>query len=60
MDGWDAVLWIVGGYLAVLALVRFMLARRTQALKELRERAAAEPRPVKPAPVAAENVVSGN
>lgn len=59
MDGWDAVLWIVGGYVAVLALVRFMLSRRAQALQELRDRAAAEPRPVKPAPVDAENVASG-
>lgn len=56
MDGWDAVLWIVGGYVAVLALVRFMLARRSQALKDLRDRAAAEVRsPAKPVPADAES-----
>lgn len=61
MDGWDAVLWIVGGYVAALALVRFMLARRSQALKELRDRAAAEARPpAKPATADAEHVASGN
>lgn len=59
MDGWDAVLWIVGGYVAVLALVRFMLARRSQALKELRDRAAAEARPpAKPATADAEKIAA--
>ncbi|HEX5445587.1 MAG TPA: hypothetical protein VFW87_17300 [Pirellulales bacterium] len=45
MDGWEIALWAVAGYAAVMALVRFMAARRTEVLRELRERAEAQPRP---------------
>lgn len=41
MDGWDIALWSVAAYLAVVTLVRFMAARRSKVLDELRQRAAA-------------------
>jgi hypothetical protein len=57
MDCWDTALWVVAAYVAAMVLVRFMLARREQAIKELRERAAAEPRPpVNAAPADAETI----
>lgn len=55
MDGWEIALWVAAGYVAIMALVRFMSARRTEVLKELRERADAQPRqPVKKASPAGE------
>ena len=36
MDGWDFVLLVAAGYVAVTALVRLMLRRRNQMLDELR------------------------
>ena len=45
MDGWELALWAAAGYFAVMVLVRFMMARRTEVLRELRERAEAQPRP---------------
>ena len=36
MDAWDLVLLIVVSYLAVMALVKLMLARRDQVVKDLR------------------------
>lgn len=41
MDGWDIAIWTVAAYVAVLTLVRFMTARRTKILDDLRQRAAA-------------------
>jgi hypothetical protein len=41
MDGWDIALWSTAAYVAVLALVRFMTARRNKILDDLRQRAAA-------------------
>jgi hypothetical protein len=35
MDGWDIVVLIVVSYVAVMALVRLMLARRDRLLKDL-------------------------
>lgn len=40
MDGWDFVVWAVAAYVAVLTLVRFMIARRKKVLDDLRQRAA--------------------
>lgn len=45
MDGWEIALWAAAAYTAVLTLVRFMSARRTAVLEELRQRADAQPRP---------------
>lgn len=51
MDGWEIALWVAAAYVAVLTLVRFMTARRSAVLEELRQRADAQPRqPVKKAP----------
>lgn len=51
MDGWEIALWVAAAYVAVLTLVRFMSARRSAVLEELRQRADAQPRqPVKKAP----------
>jgi len=36
MDGWDVALWILAAYVAVVALVRMMLAHREQATARLR------------------------
>jgi len=36
MDGWDVTLLVAAGYIAVTALVRLMLHRRAQVLKDLR------------------------
>ena len=36
MDGWDLVLLIVVSYVAVMALVRLMLARRDRLVSDLR------------------------
>lgn len=41
MDGWDIAIWAVAAYVAVLALVRYMTARRKKVLDDLRQRAAA-------------------
>ncbi len=35
MDGWDLVLLVAAAYLAVTALVRLMLRRRSQVLDDL-------------------------
>ncbi|HEX7448688.1 MAG TPA: hypothetical protein VF306_14145 [Pirellulales bacterium] len=48
MDGWEIALWVVAGYVAVMVLVRFMSARRLEVLRELRERAEAQPRSAQP------------
>jgi hypothetical protein len=37
MDRWNWVLLIVGGYVAVVALVRLMLGRRNHLLGQFRE-----------------------
>lgn len=44
MDGWSIALLLAAGYVAVMALVRIMLARRGTIVGELREQAAAEQR----------------
>jgi hypothetical protein len=44
MDGWDIVLLVVAGYVAVSALVRLMLRRRNQMLDELRQQVGRERR----------------
>ena len=44
MDGWEAVLWGLAGYLAIVPLVRMMLARRERLLVEFRGRMADERR----------------
>jgi hypothetical protein len=44
MEGWEIALLAVSGYVAVMALVRLMLARRDRLLKELREQAENEAR----------------
>ncbi|HWB10019.1 MAG TPA: hypothetical protein VG826_12375 [Pirellulales bacterium] len=41
MDAWDIALWSVAAYIGVVALVRFMTARRNKILDDLRQRAAA-------------------
>lgn len=57
MDGWEIALWVVAAYIAALTLVRFMSARRTAVLEELRQRADAQPRqPVKKAAPPGEQV----
>lgn len=45
MDGWEIALWAAAGYIAVMVLVRMMSARRGEVLRELRDRAEAQPRP---------------
>jgi len=35
MDGWDIALLVLAGYLAVVALVRLMIRRRDQLLRQL-------------------------
>jgi hypothetical protein len=37
MDGWDVVLLVAAGYVALSALVRLMLRRRNQMFDELRQ-----------------------
>ncbi len=37
MDAWDVVLLVVMSYVAVMALVRLMLARRERLIKDLRK-----------------------
>lgn len=44
MDGWDIALLSIMGYLAILALVRQMLARRDSLLAEFRIQIEAERR----------------
>lgn len=44
MDGWEVALWAAAGYLAVVPLVRMMLARRERLLVEFRARMADEKR----------------
>lgn len=53
MDGWDIALWSIAAYIAVVTLVRFMTARRSKVLDELRQRAAAA-QASRPAPVETE------
>jgi hypothetical protein len=38
MNRWDAVLLVVVGYVAAMALVRLMIQRRSQVLDEFRRR----------------------
>lgn len=42
MDGWDIAVLVFAGYLAVVALVRLMLAERDQVVGRLRGKAEAE------------------
>jgi hypothetical protein len=44
MDGWSVGLLVGAGYVAVMRLVRLMLARRDQLMRELEEQIAAEKR----------------
>jgi hypothetical protein len=44
LDSWNVALLGLAGYLAVMVLVRLMIARRNKLLVELREQAAAEQR----------------
>jgi hypothetical protein len=37
MDRWDVLIVFVGGYVAVMTLVRLMTARRNQLVNEVRE-----------------------
>ncbi|HWC90681.1 MAG TPA: hypothetical protein VG433_13525 [Pirellulales bacterium] len=42
MDSWSVALLVGAGYVAVMGLVRLMLARRDQLIKELQQQVAAE------------------
>jgi hypothetical protein len=42
MDGWNLALLVVAAYVAVVALVRLMLARRDQMLDQFRQEVAKE------------------
>lgn len=42
MDGWDIAVLVFAGYLAVVALVRLMLAERERVIERLRGKAEAE------------------
>ncbi|MBI3466256.1 MAG: hypothetical protein HY000_24850 [Planctomycetes bacterium] len=44
MDGWEVALWVFAGYLAIVPLVRMMLARRERLVVEFRARMAEERR----------------
>lgn len=44
MDGWSVGLWAVAMYVAVMALVRLMLARRDKLVSGLQEQAAEQQR----------------
>lgn len=44
MDGWDIALLILASYVAIVALVRMMAARRAALVAELRAKAFAEKR----------------
>jgi hypothetical protein len=44
MDGWSVALLVISGYVAVLGLVRLMLARRNKWLVDLEQQAAAAAR----------------
>lgn len=57
MDGWEIALWAAAGYIAVMVLVRMMSARRGDVLRELRDRAEAQPRQA-PKKTPAEEVTS--
>lgn len=42
MDGWDLAIMVLVGYVAVVSLVRLMLLRRDDMMKEFREELAKE------------------
>ncbi len=42
MDGWEIVLFVLAGYLAVVALARLMIARRQQLVRRYRSELAAK------------------
>ena len=42
MDGWDVTVLVFAGYLAVVALIRLMIAQREQVLRTMRGKAEAE------------------
>ena len=42
MDGWDVALLVMAGYVAVISLVRLMVARRDQMMKAFRKEVAKE------------------
>jgi len=42
MTGWDIVLFVVAGYVAVMSVTRLMIRRRDQLLVELRRQMKAE------------------
>jgi hypothetical protein len=37
MDSWSIVLWVVAGYIAVVALLRLMTHKRNEVMAEFRE-----------------------
>ena len=39
MEGWDLILLVVVGYLAISLLVRMMLAHRNRVVRQLRQQA---------------------
>ena len=54
MDGWSIALWVVAGYVAVVALMRLMAHKRNEVMAEFhgeveKEKSAARPRPRKQA-----------
>jgi heme exporter protein D len=42
MDSWSVALLVAAGYLAVMGLVRMMLARRNQLLQDIQRQIAAD------------------
>ncbi len=42
MDGWDLAIMVLVGYVAVVSLVRLMLLRRDDMMKEFRQELAKE------------------
>ena len=45
MDSWSIALWVVAGYVAVVALIRLMAHKRTEVLAEFRGEVEKERRP---------------
>jgi hypothetical protein len=55
MDGWNVVLLVVAGFVAVMALVRLMLARQRELMTQMEREAADEQRRQKKSAAAAGN-----
>ena len=55
MDGWDLLLLVVVAFVAVMALVRLMLVRRDQLIKDLQKQLDAQVRARKAAVEKPEN-----